>query len=232
MNPYQVVLIDDEPLALDVLKHYLSSFDRFEIAQSFSDALAAFKYLQTNRVDLVFCDIAMPELSGTELIKALGKELSFVMVTSYSQYAIECFELNVVDYLLKPIPFERFSKTLQRFENQQQPTGKPDVSEAVFVKDGEDFIKIYLDDIDYFQGMKDYVKIVVGKQHQLALKTLKAIEEELEPKGFIRIHKSYIIPLRKINHYNGKDVIVNDQVIPVGASYRQRLKHYLDSLRF
>ncbi|MBQ4802157.1 response regulator transcription factor [Aquimarina sp. MMG015] len=231
MKKQTTIIIDDEPLAIDVLVNYINRFPEFEILKTFTSSIAAFKYLNDNPVDLVFTDIAMPQISGTELVKLAKTKTQFVMVTSYTDYAIESFELNVIDYLLKPVSFERFITTIDRFkQNILIPQSKKDftINPSFYIKEGDEFIKVMVDDIDYIEGMKDYAKIVCGKNYYLALKTLKSIEEKLKSFNFVRIHKSYIIPLKKVSQYNNSCVLINSFEIPVGSSYRNNLKKYLE----
>jgi DNA-binding LytR/AlgR family response regulator len=229
MNLYKAIIIDDESLAIDVITHHLNRFQNFEVVRTFTDSVEAFKFLKDgHKVDLVFTDIAMPEISGIELIKLYNANTKFIMTTSFSQYAVESFDLEVVDYLLKPISFERFCKSITRFESIHNIEGKNILEPSFFVKEGDEFIKILVKDIDYIEGLKDYVKIMMGKNYCLALKSLKSIEEILGPYEFMRIHKSYIVPLIKISQYNGKYVIINNSEVPVGSSYRENLKVYLN----
>ncbi|WP_418637722.1 LytR/AlgR family response regulator transcription factor [Winogradskyella sp.] len=230
MSTYKAIIIDDEALAIDVIAHHLNRFVNFELLHSFTDAVEAFQYLkQAPRVDLVFTDIAMPEISGIELVRLSQNKIPFIMTTSFSEYAVESFDLEVVDYLLKPISFERFSKAIQRFETQAMQTSTDHLEPSFFVKEGDEFIKIRIKDIDYIEGLKDYAKIVTGNNYCLALKTLKSIAETLSKYHFKRIHKSYIVPLEKISQYNGKCVLINNKEIPVGNSYRESLKSYLNN---
>lgn len=229
MNLYKTIIVDDESLAIDVITHHLNRFPNFEVVRTFTDSVEAFKFLKEgHKVDVVFTDIAMPEISGIELVKLSQSNAKFIMTTSFSQYAVESFDLEVVDYLLKPISFERFCKAINRFENLENLEGQNTLEPSFFVKEGDEFIKILVKDIDYIEGLKDYVKIITGNNYCLALKSLKSIEEVLGPYKFMRIHKSYIVPLAKIDQYNGKCVILNNSEIPVGSSYREALKVYLN----
>ncbi|WP_421823819.1 LytR/AlgR family response regulator transcription factor [Flagellimonas oceanensis] len=233
MSLFKTVIIDDEPLAIDVIGHYLERFPDFELVGSFTDSVEAFNYLKEgHRVDLAFTDIAMPDISGIELVKLSKGPTKFIMTTSYSEYAVESFDLEVVDYLMKPIAFERFAKALERFEKSSRANNVEKLTPSLFVKDGEEYIKIRIDDIDYIQGLKDYAKIVTGNNHCLALKTLKSIEDGLRAYDFMRIHKSYIVPLNKIVQYNGKRVLINNVEVPVGSSYRDRLKQFIQDNGF
>ncbi len=229
MNIYKTIIIDDEPLAIDVITHHLGRFSNFEVLKTFTDSVEAFNFLKEgHQVDLVFTDIAMPEISGIELVKLYKTNTKFIMTTSFSQYAVESFDLEVVDYLLKPISFERFCKAIARFESLANNGSQQVLEPSFFVKEGDEFIKILVKDIDYIEGLKDYVKIITGKNYCLALKSLKSVEEVLGPYQFMRIHKSYIVPLAKISQYNGKCVIINSTEVPVGSSYREALKVYLN----
>jgi len=229
MNQYQAIIIDDETLAIDVIQHHLNRFPNFKVIRTFTDSVEAFKFLKDGyQVDVVFTDIAMPEISGIELVKLIKTNAKFVMTTSFSEYAVESFDLEVIDYLLKPISFERFCKAIHRFESLSNIENQNKLEPSFFVKEGDEFIKILVNDIDYIEGLKDYVKIITGNNYCLALKSLKSIEEILSPYQFMRIHKSYIVPLTKITQYNGKCVIINHKEIPVGSSYRETLKIYLN----
>lgn len=229
MNLYKAIIVDDESLAIDVIAHHLNRFPNFEVIGLFTDSVEAFKFLNEGHpVDLVFTDIAMPEISGIELIKLAKTRARFIMTTSFGQYAVESFDLDVIDYLLKPISFERFCKAIARFEGSYNTDHLNAPEPSFFVQEGNEFIKILVKDIDYIEGLKDYVKIITGKSYCLALKSLKSIEATLGQHQFLRIHKSYIVPLDKISQYNGKCVLINNIEIPVGNSYREALKVYLN----
>lgn len=225
---YKVIIVDDEQLGIDVLVNYMGHFPQLELLQTFTNPLESLKYIANNNVDLVFTDIAMPDISGTELVKLTNNKTKFVMVTSYSEYAIESFELDVVDYLLKPVSLERFTKTIERFDVQSKDvrTETPVPDPSFFIKEGDEYIKVLVNDIDYIEGMKDYSKIVCGNNFYMALKSLKSIENSLLDYGFLRIHKSFIVPLEKIVQYNGKCVLINKHEVPVGNSYRNSLKQF------
>lgn len=229
MKFYKTIIIDDEPLAIDVIMHHLKRFSNFEVIRTFTNSVEAFNFLKGDtKIDLVFTDIAMPEISGIELV-TLAKNAKYIITTSFSEYAVESFDLEVVDYLLKPISFERFSKAMTRFEGLASTEMQTTMQPSFFVKEGDEFIKILIKNIDYIEGLKDYAKIVTGNNYCLALKTLKSIELFLSPYNFMRIHKSYIVPLTKVSQYNGKCVLINNHEIPVGNSYRERLKVYLNN---
>lgn len=226
MNKKSVILIDDEPLALDVLNHYFDFLENYEVKKSFIDPVEALKYLKKNKIDLVVTDIAMPNISGLDLVKIENSGTRFIMVTSFSEYAIESFELNVVDYLLKPVSKDRFQKAISHYEETIKSL-KSEVKASFYVKNGDAFVKVVIEEIDYIEGMKDYAKIVCGENYYMVLKTLKSFESFLSKHSFSRVHKSFIAPLSKIEQYNGRYIIIESHSIPVGGSYRENVKNHL-----
>ena len=229
MTPYKTIIIDDEPLAIDVLKHYLGMFPNYELCECFKDPTLALTYLQKNDIDLTFCDIEMPALSGMKLAKIANENTHFIMTTAYSEYALQSFEINVVDYLLKPISMERFAKGLKHFE--KQVTEKVSILKHFFVKDGYQYAKINITEIDFVTSLKDYIKIVCGKKYYLTLKTLKSMQAFLGKKDFIRVHKSFLVAKAKIKGYNGHELLVSEHKIPVSSSYKSSVKKYLEEGR-
>lgn len=226
---YKVVIIDDEQLAINIIKNYLSKFSNFELIETFNDPLDALSFIASNEIDLVFSDIAMPNLTGVSLAKQVKNQVDFILVTAYSEFAIESFEIDVLDYVLKPLSFERFSLSINRFLNKRNKniTNTNDAfsdNKSFFVKDGDEYMKILVDDIEYIEGMKDYSKISCGKNYYMVLKSLKHFEEVLKQYLFIRIHKSFIVPINKIIQFNGRSVIVNQKSLPVGLTYKSNLK--------
>lgn len=234
MNKYSVIIIDDEQLGIDVLKNYIQRYSQFELLGTFTDPIKALSFLKEHQVDLVFTDIGMPHISGTDLVKLVKSQNKFILVTSYSEYAIESFDLDIVDYLLKPVPFERFAKSIERFESQMLAVSTNSLSQvrpSFFIKEGDEYVKIFVDDIDYIEGMRDYAKIICGKNYYMVLKTLKSIEEILQAYNFIRVHKSFIVPLDKILQFTGRYILIDKHQIPVGSSYRETLMKYLNDNR-
>jgi len=225
---YKVIIIDDEQLAIDILANYISRYTYFELVESFTNPIEAVAFLNSNKIDLVLSDINMPDILGTDIVRILKNKTKFIMVTSHSEYAIESFELEVIDYLLKPVSFERFNKAIQRFEKDSKQDDTTNQRAAFFIKEGYEYNKIFIDEIDYIEGLKDYVKIHYNDKFSLALKTLKSLESQLESHSFMRIHKSYIVPLKKIEQFNSRQIIINTNKIPVGASYRDKIVTYLE----
>lgn len=231
------IIIDDEPLAIDVLVEYCTKIDFLELVGTFTNALEAISVIKEKRIDLIFSDIEMPQINGIEFINSLDNKPLFIFTTAYSQYAVEGFNLNAVDYLVKPIPYHRFIKAVSRakelhsFKEQPAPQTTNVFSSAgegntyenfIFVKAEYENIKINKSDIKYIQGLKDYLKIHVADQPKpiLTLMSFKEIHEKIPTDQFLRVHKSYIINICHIKTIQKSKVVVDDMRIPIGESYR------------
>jgi len=227
------IIVDDEQHAIDVLTHYISRIPSMEIVASFTHPLQALQFLNERSVDVLFLDIQMPEISGLDLIRAIGGRSKVILTTAYSEFVSEGFELEVTDYLLKPVSFPRFLKAVQRLQTPVQrlhtPQAEPPVEEDLvddyfFVKTelkGK-MLRINFKDIDYIEGMKNYVAIHHGGTKTLALLNMKDLEDRLPARYFMRIHRSYIIALEKINAIEGNTVLLHKikEGILLGETYR------------
>jgi DNA-binding LytR/AlgR family response regulator len=191
--------------------------------------------LAREKVDLMFLDIQMPGLTGLELLGSLRKQPLVILVTAFEEHAIEGFELEVVDYLVKPVPFPRFAKAVQKanelYELRQLALQKPSVvQEHVFINANYSLVKVMLDDIALIEGLKDYVKIWLASGKEIVTRlSLKSVEEKLDPARFMRIHKSYIIAMARIESVQKTQLIISGREIPIGEGYRASLQCYLDS---
>lgn len=228
------LIIDDEPLATKLIAAYIEKMDDLETAATFNNPLKALSFLQDNKVDLIFLDIQMPELSGIQLAKIIGEKTKIIFTTAYPDYAIDGFELNAVDYLVKPITLERFIKSINRVIDQVQVN--PDVQatkeqestgDYIFVKTEYRHQKIKFDDILYFKGYGDYVAIYKKEEKILTLQNLKHFDQVLPSNKFMRIHKSYIIALEKIDFIEKNRVVIDKEYIPISSSYIDELKKKL-----
>jgi DNA-binding LytR/AlgR family response regulator len=238
-----VIIVDDEPLALDVLETYIEKMPELNLVQRCNNALEANEALKTHDVDLIFLDIQMPQLTGTDFLKTLSNPPLVIFTTAYANYAIEGFELNAIDYLLKPISLERFMKAankaveqveLQRKDNAATITTSDDPN-FIFVKADKKLIKVSYNDIIYIEGLKDYVIIRQDTGRIITLQTMKSLEEKLPAGIFKRIHRSYIINLNKINAVVGNMVEVTEKGqakhLPVGKNYRDELLEIINQNR-
>jgi len=223
------LIIDDEPLAVELLEDFVSKVPALKLIATCSNAIEASTVLQTNKVDLIFSDIEMPDFSGIEFIKSLDVKPLFIFTTAYSHYAVEGFNLNAVDYLVKPIPFHRFLKAVNRAQELfllKKGEIKPkiqtrDSPNFIFVKSDYENIKLNFEDIKYFEGLKDYIKIF-STSHKpiLTLSNFKKIEEKLPSDAFIRVHRSYIVSLKYINSVQRNRILIDSVRIPIGQNYK------------
>lgn len=223
------IIIDDEPLALELLEDFISKISYLELVASCSNGFDATNVLQENEIDLIFTDIEMPDFSGIDIVKSLDKKPMFIFTTAYSHYAVEGFNLNAIDYLIKPIPFHRFLKASARAyelfklkkEDNSSPVSKDTSSNFIFVKSEYENLKINLSDIRYIESLKDYIKIYTDKPKPiLTLSSLKSFEEKLGLSTFIRVHKSYIVSINHIHSIQRNRIIIEDKWIPIGLNYK------------
>lgn len=227
----RTLIVDDEPLALDVLETYISQMDQLHLVARCENAFEAQKILKSEEIDLLFLDIQMPQLTGIEFLKTLSNPPLTIFTTAYSEYALEGFELDVVDYLLKPISLERFIKAVnkaeERFDANQSANEQISNDEYFFVKADKKLVRVDFNDILYIEGLKDYVIIRMNAGRVITLQTMKSLELKLPTDIFRRIHRSYIINLTKIKAITGNMVEIKekDQIkqIPVGKNYRDEL---------
>ena len=230
------VIVEDEPLARNLMTEYVRKVPSLNLIEACSSPLAAIEVLRTNSVDLLFLDVQMPELTGISLLKVLQKRPLVVLTTAYSEYALEGYELDVVDYLLKPITFERFlravDKVTQRLEGKQAPTVEKVVHDGgnqfMFVKDGTKLVKVQLNDILYIEGLKDYVTIHTKQQKITSLQRMKALEEQLPSDHFIRIHNSYIVSLKAIEVVHKGEVQVGGTLLPIGETFKKSFREFIE----
>lgn len=239
----KVIIVDDEPLAQDVLETYIEKIPELNLVQKCSNALEANDALQKHQIDLMFLDIQMPQLTGVDFLKTLSKPPMVIFTTAYPNYALEGFELNALDYLLKPISLERFMKAVNKALDQfglqhREATGSEAESEGpdfIFVKADKKLVKINYDEILYIEGLKDYVIIRMEKGRVITLQTMKSLEEKLPLAKFKRIHRSYIVNIDKINAIVGNMVEVMEkgkaQHLPIGKNYRDELLDIINQNR-
>lgn len=231
----QCLIVEDEPLARNLLTEYVSKVPDLNLVEACSSPLAALEVLRRQHIDILFLDIQMPEITGISFLKVLQKKPFVILTTAYSQYALEGYELDVVDYLLKPITFERFLKAVDKVSQRiQSPprlvlssTGKA-TEDFVFVKDGTKLVRINLSDILYVEGLKDYVTIHARGQKVVTLQRLKALEEQLPADRFIRIHHSYIVAVHAIDAVHKGEVKIGTAVLPISESYRKQFREFIE----
>jgi len=235
----KTLIIDDEPLAQDVIETYVNQMPNLELMGKCLNAFEANEKLKSNDIDLIFLDIQMPEINGIDFLKSLSNPPLVIFTTAFSEHAVEGFELNAVDYLLKPISVDRFMKAVNKAEEVFNKKGNdnsiPDTDEYMFVKADKKLIRVNFEDIIYIEGLKDYVMIKMANSRIITLQTMKSLEAKLPSKYFRRIHRSYIMNTKKIKAVMGNMVEVIEKGeakhIPIGKNYRDDLLAIINEKR-
>lgn len=227
------VAIDDEPLALELIKNYVSQISELQLVNTFSDAVAGVEFLKETPIDLLFIDINMPEISGLDLVRSLEEKPLIIFTTAYRQFAFEGFELNAVDYLLKPIDFERFSKAVGKAIEYYsvKNSNRKEVTDSLFVYSEYKLMKIAFSEIEYIETMEDYIKIhVTSGKPVLTLMSLKKALEKLPEDKFRRIHRSYVVPVSKVKSIaNRKVILASGKDLPISETYLQFIQDWKNS---
>ena len=219
MKRIKCIVVDDEPLAVSLLGSYVEKIPFFELAFSTENPIEALEYIQKNEADLIFLDIQMPELTGINFMKIVGNKMKYILTTAYAEYALEGYEHNVVDYLLKPISFTRFEKSALKAQ-ERFAVNQDSQDSYFFVKSSGQQHKVNFNDIIFIESIKDYVNIKTENQEYIVLETLKSLENQL-PENFARVHKSFIINIDKIEKMDVKNVSINSEIeIPIGETYK------------
>lgn len=225
----KAIVIDDEPLAINVLKNYIEKVKELQLIKTFSNAIEAQSYLQNNAIDIIFLDINMPILSGLDFLKSTKVEPQVVITTAHEKYALQSYELEAIDYLMKPIPFPRFLKSVNRIiklrrvaEGQQKSTS---IRSHIFVKvDKKKLQKIYLDEIAVIESLKDYIRIITCSSKYIIHRTLGSFTDELPSDKFIRIHRSFTVAIGKVNVIEGNSLEIDGIRYTIGRSYLAETK--------
>lgn len=217
MSKISCIIVEDEPLAVKVLADYVAQVPFLELKSTFKDAILATEYLRDHSVDLIFLDIHLPKLKGMAFLKTLTNPPAVIITTAYHQYAVEGFNLNVTDYLLKPIEFDRFLVAVNKVKTRQTDVGE---KEHLFINVQKKKVKILFSEIVYIESQREYIKIVTTKKEFISKMGTQEIEELLPASEFKRIHRSFIVSVKKIESYTAEMVEVNGVSIPVGRGYR------------
>lgn len=228
------IIIDDEPLAIKVIENHLQEFQNFEVIGTFNNPIEALQLLEEEKIDAVFLDINMSKMNGLEFIKNVELQSNIVITTAYREYAVESFDLDVLDYLVKPIPFNRFLKAVNKITqriSQQRGASQDNFNEStdsfIFLKVDKKLVKILFDEIYYIESLKDYIKVFTATDNYLVHKSLTGITEELPSDQFLRVHRSYTISLDKVKSVEGNSVEIDSKRIPIGRKYINQAKQII-----
>lgn len=229
------LVVDDEPLALHIIEDYIAKVPFMQLVKSTTSPIEALTLVQDGGIDLVFLDVQMPELTGIQFLRIANGKAKVILTTAYPQYALEGYDLDAVDYLLKPIAFDRFFKAAQKVQSVLQPAAKtvekeepapvqqPQqdfVNDFIFVKTEHKIQKVYLHNILFIEGLKDYISIFTPTERIITLQNMKKVEDALPEPHFIRVHRSYIVALNKIDSIERSRICIGDKIIPIGDTYR------------
>jgi DNA-binding LytR/AlgR family response regulator len=228
-RPLDCIVIDDEALAREGIEDYVNKTPQLKLVGSFSNAVEALEHIKTNSVDVILTDINMPSMNGMEFKKVLnaqGNKTKVVFITAYREYAIDGFELQATDYLLKPVSFVRFSQMAQNLYDLHNLSLRQE-KDSFFIKVDGKLIKIHIDSILFIEGLKDYVYIHTENEKFLTLMSLKSVEEKLEAIDFCRVHRSYIINKLKVDSIEGNQIHIGSNTIPIGKSMREKVMSQL-----
>lgn len=230
MSEIRCIIIEDEPLAVKVLSDYILQVPFLKLEETFKDAILATDYLRKNDTDLIFLDIHLPKLKGMSFLKTLTNPPEVIITTAYHQYAIEGFDLNVTDYLLKPFDFERFLKAVTKVKKskseKRKPDEKQDIKDFIFLNVQRKRVKILFSEILYIESQQEYIKIISTKKEYIIKMSTREIESLLPVNLFIRIHRSFIVSRSKIESYSSEIVEVSGVSIPIGRGYRDIMKNF------
>jgi DNA-binding LytR/AlgR family response regulator len=224
------IVIDDEPLAIKLVKEYIGKVSFLQLVETFTDVIEAKKFLQKEKVDLLFLDIQMPDINGVQFYNTLSDKPMVVFTTAFSEYAVEGFNVNAIDYLLKPFEYDRFVKSVYKAKEYYDFTRNQEMQyTSVFVKSDYQLVKVNLKDVLLIEGLDDYIRIhLTSNKTILTLMSLKAISEKLPAHEFVRVHRSYIVPLTRIEKVSSRKIEIAGKEIPIGVSYAEEFFKLMD----
>lgn len=236
-NTIHCIIVDDEPIAREILENHLQKIDTVKVIGTCKNAIEAFNLINSNKIDVVFLDINMPEISGLSFARSINKNIKIIFTTAYREYAVDGFDLKAVDYLLKPISFERLLQAIHKYLNENI-TASPDIkkdliqekSDFIFVRSDRKMIKINFSEINYIESLGDYLKIHLQDRVIVTRETITSIEAKLPKNDFLRVHRSYIVSINKIESYTHEFVEVNKKAIPISRSYKNAIIQRLDKV--
>jgi DNA-binding LytR/AlgR family response regulator len=235
-NKIRCIIVDDEPVAREILENHLSKIEAIDVLATCKSAIEAFNAVSTQKIDLIFLDINMPEISGLSFAKSINKNIKIIFTTAYREYAVDGFDLQAVDYLLKPISFERLLQAVNKYLNETTPvlTAEPveivsEKSESIFVRSDRKMIKINFAEILFIESLADYIKIHLKGSNVVTRETISSIEAKLPQQDFIRVHRSYVVALNSITSFTSELVEIDKKQIPISRSYKETVLRRLES---
>jgi DNA-binding LytR/AlgR family response regulator len=222
---YNCFIVDDEPLAIEVIENHLGKLNHFKVVGTYTDAVEAFVAIKNQPVDLLFLDIEMPDFNGLDFIKSMKQMPEVIITTAYREFAVEGFELNILDYLVKPIAFDRFMKAVDKFLDTKKGAAHDSryQKEYLMIRANRKLVRLNLSDILYIEGLKDYVKIILPDEMILTKESIGNFYKHLNEENFLRIHKSFIVAVDKITAITSYDVEIGKTELPIGRNYKENV---------
>ena len=230
MKAYNVLIIDDEPMAREVLESHLSKLEGYTVVASCKNAAEGFSALHSHTVDLIFLDINMPEVTGLMFAKAIGNKAAIIFTTAYREYAVEGFEMNALDYLLKPISLERFATALQKFQELKAVETDKEKFDFTFFRCDRKMVKIDFETLLYAESFGDYIKLHTANKTYVTRETMKNVLAKLPSTKFLRVHRSSVVAISKIESYTNEHVVVANNAIAISRSYREAVQERLEKI--
>lgn len=224
---FNCIIIDDELTPRNILKQYIGDVPNLNLIGEFWNPIDAVKFIDTNAIDIIFLDIEMPKISGLDFVKILNEKHNIIFTTAHREFALEGFELNAVDYLLKPFSLQRFIQAVRKCTTKMSEVNGIS-SDSIFLKSNKEMVRINFNELNYIEGMSNYIKLNLAKSRLTVYEKLSVIIEKLPADKFIRVHNSYIINLTKIKSYTKEYVIIGNKHIPISKTYRNRFLKYLE----
>jgi len=227
----KAIAIDDEPLALKILAHHCDKIEEITLEKTFTNLTEAKEYINNNEVDLLFLDIEMPQQNGIDFYKSLDKKVMVVFTTAYDQYALDGFNVSAIDYIMKPISFDRFKEAINKVTKIKKLISNKNEDAFIMIRADYKLNKIYLKDIQYIEGLDDYIQIYIDNQPKIVARmSMKSILAQLPSSDFIRIHRSYIIPIKRIKSLQNKQIELDKLSIPIGETYKNNTFEQLKNI--
>jgi len=229
------LIVDDEPVAREILENHLSKIDTVKVVAGCKNALEAFHFINAEKIDLIFLDINMPEISGLSFAKSINRNIKIIFTTAYREYAVDGFDLQAVDYLLKPISFERLLQAINKYLDENTPVDNivtkeiiPEKSDTIFVRSDRKMVKISIPDILYIESLADYIKIHLPDNTVVTRETMSSIEAKLPQQDFMRVHRSFVVSIAGIESFTNEYVEINRKQIPISRSYKKEVLERLE----
>ena len=227
MQTYKCLIIEDEPIAAEILEDYIAQLSYLQLAGKCENAIDAAQVCTTEKIDLIFLDIHLPKIKGLDFLRSLVNPPQVILTTAYHEYALEGYEFNILDYLLKPIEFERFLKSVNKFHTRMLESGQDNIRKFQYFNVNHKMVKVFLDEILYIESLQEYIKIVTANRSVVTKFQIGEIVESIGSNNLLRVHRSFVVALDKIDAFSSFSIEIKDHTIPIGRNYREQVAQVL-----